>query len=127
MELIIDTSVLVDSLRGSTQSAEYLGQIRRTGHPVIHPVVEAELVAGARNRRELKLVERMLSRFDRVELDAIDARLSLRLLKRHRLSDGVSWEDCLLAATGLRRGAVLVTLNCKHFRAFRGLRVQDPY
>jgi hypothetical protein len=40
---------------------------------------------------------------------------------------GVGWPDCLIAATCIRLGLPLVTLNDKHFRAIRGLRVVRPY
>jgi tRNA(fMet)-specific endonuclease VapC len=126
-DLLIDTSLLVDSLRASPASVEFFGDVRGTYRLLLHPVVEAELIAGARDRRELRLVERLLARFESLALESIDARTSLRLLRRHRLADGVSWEDCLLAASALRLDTPLATLNDKHFRAFRGLGVIRPY
>jgi predicted nucleic acid-binding protein len=126
-DLIIDTSVLVDVLRDVDAGADFLLASRRMHRLVVHPVVEAELIAGARNRSELKLVAKLLDRFESVPLATIDARTSLRLLRAHRLSHRVSWEDCLLAATALRREAPIATLNDKHFRAFRGLDVLRPY
>jgi predicted nucleic acid-binding protein len=125
--LVIDTSILIDVLRASPDSEAFLSNARRTRGLVVHPVVEAELIAGTRNRSELKQVQRLLARFDSLPLEAIDARTSLRLLSRHRLTSGVSWEDCLLAATALRTKAPVATLNDKHFRAFRGLEVVRPY
>src|SRR5206468_2460788 len=104
----------------------FLVEARRTRRPVVHPVVEAELIAGARDRSELKQVTRLLARFEALPLEPIDARTSLRLLGRHRLSGGVSWEDCLLAATALRTDTPIATLNDKHFRVFRGLEVIRP-
>lgn len=126
-DLLIDTSLLIDSLRASPASTLFFAQVRRSHRPVIHPVVEAELIAGARDRREMRMVVRLLERFEPLPLEPVDARTSLRLLRRHRLSHGMSWEDCLLAATALRLKASLGTLNDKHFRAFRGLRVVRPY
>ncbi|MCC6322652.1 MAG: PIN domain-containing protein [Phycisphaerales bacterium] len=126
-DLLIDTSLFIDSLRASPASTLFFAEVRRTYRPVVHPVVEAELLAGARNRRELRMVERLLNRFESLPLESVDARSSLRLLRRHRLSHGMSWEDCLLAATALRLKVALGTLNDRHFRAFRGLRVVRPY
>lgn len=125
--LLIDTSVLVDALRASTQSEDFIVDARRTDQLVVHPVVEAELLAGARDRAELRQVSRLLARFEQIALEHIDVRTSLRLLARHRLAGGVSWEDCLLAATALRSRTPIATLNDKHFRVFRGLRVVRPY
>jgi len=126
-DLVVDTSVLVDSLRASVRSAAFLVDARRSHRLVVHPVVEAELIAGARDKDDLRHVLRLLARFETLTLEPIDARRSLALLRRHRLADGASWEDCLLAATALRRSTPLATLNEKHFRVFRGLRVVRPY
>lgn len=125
--VLIDTSLLVDVLRASSSAATYLSDLRATSEPRVHPVVEAELVAGARNRSELRQVSKLLDRFRPMEMHLDDVRVSLRLLQRHRLSDGVSWEDCLLAATAIREGVGVVTLNDKHFRVFSRLRVLRPY
>lgn len=126
-DLIIDTSVLVDVLRDVDAGSDFLLTARRMYRLVVHPVVEAELIAGARNRSELKLVAKLLDRFESIPLATIDARTSLRLLRAHRLTHSVSWEDCLLAATALRRETPVATLNDKHFRAFRALEVLRPY
>ncbi|CAG1010954.1 Ribonuclease VapC10 [Phycisphaerales bacterium] len=126
-DLVIDTSLLVDALRGVEASEDFLVTARRSGRPVVHPVVEAELIVGARGRGELKQVLKLLARFESLAMEPIDARTSLRLLGRHRLGGGVSWEDCLLAATALRLSVPLATLNDKHFRVFRGLEVVRPY
>ncbi len=47
--------------------------------------------------------------------------------KRYSLSHGVGWPDCLIAATALRLGLPVVTLNDKRFKVFKGLRVVRPY
>ena len=46
---------------------------------------------------------------------------------RLNLSHGIGWPDCLIGATALRLRVAVVTLNDKHFKAIRGLRVVRPY
>jgi predicted nucleic acid-binding protein len=43
------------------------------------------------------------------------------------LSTRLGWPDCLIAAAALRLDLPLVTLNDKHFKPIRGLRVVRPY
>ncbi|HVU63084.1 MAG TPA: PIN domain-containing protein [Phycisphaerales bacterium] len=91
------------------------------------PAAEAEVIAGARNRRDLRDLSEVLDRFDRVRVVPGDFDHCVAFAKRHTLSHGVGWPDCLIAATALRLALPVVTLNDRHFRLFRGLRVVRPY
>jgi predicted nucleic acid-binding protein len=52
---------------------------------------------------------------------------ALNLYRQFRLSHGVDWPDCQIAATASRLDVEVVTTNLKHFNAFPGLRVARPY
>jgi predicted nucleic acid-binding protein len=52
---------------------------------------------------------------------------ALSFLSQHRLSAGIGFLDCLLAATAIENGLVLATVNDKHFRPLSGLKVERPY
>jgi predicted nucleic acid-binding protein len=52
---------------------------------------------------------------------------ALDLFKKYRLSHGVDWPDCQIAATARRLGLEVYTQNLKHFAAFPGLRVVRAY
>ena len=93
----------------------------------MHAVTSAELASGARGARELRVVDALIGSCEVVIPDAHDISRSLTLLRRHRLADGVEWNDCIIAATCLRLGVAVATLNDKHFRPFRGLTVARPY
>lgn len=58
------------------------------------------------------------------ESDCSDA---LNFLRRFRLSHGVGWHDCLIAATCLRKRLPVATLNDKHFSVFDDLEIVRPY
>jgi predicted nucleic acid-binding protein len=51
----------------------------------------------------------------------------LDLLAGFRLSHGVGWPDCLIAATAIRLGRPVATTNVKHFTPFPNLQVIRPY
>ena len=59
--------------------------------------------------------------------DEADGLAALDLYRHFRLSHGVDWPDCQIAATALRLGVEVYTQNVKHFTAFPGLRVVRPY
>lgn len=95
--------------------------------PTTHLMVAAELFAGARDKNEQKQIESFLRSFVVVSPDESDGPASLELFKEYRLSHGVDWPDCQIAATALRLRMQVDTLNLKHFAAFPGLSAVQPY
>lgn len=124
---IIDSSILIDCLRGRSEAVAFV-TARSTGtRPTTHLLVAAELLAGARDKNELALIDSFLAAFDLELPTESDGLSALDMYRRHRLSHGVDWPDCQIAATALRLGAEIFTQNVKHFTAFPGLRVVRAY
>jgi predicted nucleic acid-binding protein len=90
-------------------------------------MVAAELLAGARDKREQNVVDSFLTPFQLVSPTDAGAMSALNLLRQFRLSHGVDWPDCLIAASALRLGVDVYTQNIKHFAAFPGLRAVRAY
>lgn len=128
-DVILDSSIVIDYLRGHTLAGGYLNELDQQPHTTLfaHAVTIAEVLSGARNRHELLLLDQVLSRFTFLAPDHNDHLLSITLLKQHRLGSGVGWLDCLLAATSLRLSIPVATLNVKHFKVFSQLQVIKPY
>lgn len=124
---IIDSSVLIDCLRGRPDAVAFLASLTSHGPAVTHVMVAAELLAGARDQREQTVIDSFLSRLQVVSPDEADGRAALDLYRKYHLSHGVDWPDCQIAATALRLGAEVYTQNVKHFAAFAGLRVVRAY
>ncbi len=124
---ILDSSVLIDCLRGHAGAVAFLAAQGAAGKPVTHLMVAAELLAGARDKREQGVIESFLDLFTMVPPVESDALTALDLYKRYRLSHGVDWPDCQIAATALRLGVEVHTQNVKHFAAFPGLRAVRAY
>lgn len=124
---LIDSSVLIDCLRGRPQAVAFLAAHTAAARPVTHLIVAAELLAGARDKREVVVIDAFLDGFDLVVPTTSDGLVALALFRDYRLSHGVDWPDCQIAATALRLGVPIHTLNVKHFAAFAGLRVDRPY
>jgi hypothetical protein len=86
-----------------------------------------ELVAGCRNRKELKTVETLLSMFGVVWPEASEFALAYKILTNHRLANAISIPDCLISAMSLTRNAKLFTFNTKHFQLIDGITIEQPY
>lgn len=125
--LVIETSVLVDYRRNVPTAIEYVNALVDGQIAFAHPVSAAELIVGARNKIDLAELLNYLSSFRRLTVKSSDLEHCLHLVAQHRLSHGIGWPDCLIAATCIRLDLPLVTLNDKHFKPIRGLRVVRPY
>jgi predicted nucleic acid-binding protein len=124
---IIDTCILIDCLRGRTDSTKFLIALAAQQIPTTHVIVVAELLAGARNKREQDAIDLFLGRFTTISPDAGDGFVALQLYRRFHLSHGVDWPDCQIAATAIRLNADVYTQNLKHFEAFPGMRAVRAY
>jgi predicted nucleic acid-binding protein len=126
-DTVIDSTIVIDYLRGKPDAVAYLDSLRAAGPLVTHVVVVAEVLTGARDRREQAVIDSLLSAFRVVYPDEQDARTAIDLLRQYRPSHGVGWLDCLIGSTSVRQGLSLATLNTKHFAIIPGLRVVRPY
>ncbi len=86
-----------------------------------------ELVSGCRNQADLKRIQTFLTQFPVTWPEAQESQLAYDLLIEHRLRDGLTIPDALIAAMALTRAATLYTFNLKHFSPIRGLQVATPY
>ena len=124
---LIDSSVLIDCLRGRPEAIAFLAARAAASRPSTHLIVAAELLAGARDKRELAVLDAFLSRFTLAVPIESDGLAALALYRDYRLSHGVDWPDCQIAATALRLGVGVYTQNVKHFAAFAGMTVERAY
>jgi len=124
--VVVDTSVLVDHLRGDARARKVLLAAREDGDDLAASVLtRTELLAGVRSRerRELEALFTVLRWVD-VDREIADRAggLANRYLASHRDIDTV---DYVIAATAEALGAHLLTKNVKHFPMIAGLR--PPY
>jgi predicted nucleic acid-binding protein len=69
---IIDSSVLIDCLRGRAGAVAVLNSLMAAGIPSTHVIVAAELLAGARDKREQAMIESFLKSFQLVSPNEAD-------------------------------------------------------
>lgn len=126
-EPVIDTSILIDYMRGHTAATAWLDATRLSVGLFTHAIVAAELLKGARDRREQQHIDRFLTRFTVLPATDADSLAGVDLVRQFHLSHSVGVLDCLIAATCVRLGAPVATINSKHFIPIPGLVVVRPY
>jgi len=76
---IFDSSILIDCLRGSAHAVSFLAAQSAIARPRTHPLVAAELLAGARDGNELELIDSFVQTFDLALPDEADGLAALDL------------------------------------------------
>lgn len=120
---VVDTSVLIDVLRGNETAAEWLTALDAV--PLCSEVTRVEVLQGVRSV-ERAPTERLLQSLRWVTVDEGVSRsagdLGRRFGRSHR---GIGVTDLIIAATCIDTGANLATMNVRHFPMFDGL--APPY
>lgn len=120
--ILVDTDVLVWSLRGSEPARAWLRGAREREPLAISVVSIAELTGGMRSA-ERDRVWSLLAALRPEPVTEVIARRAGELRREYRASHGaISTPDYLIAGTADVLGARLATLNTRHFPMFKGLR-----
>ena len=126
VDLVVDTDVLIDALRGDNRARAWLATIEPQvlGIPVL---VWMEILLGVRDKREQQVVSQELARYVILHLESSDSQNAQQWFGRFHLSHGIGIMDCLIAAIAVRVGKPFYTFNLKHFQVIPGLDARAPY
>lgn len=116
MRLLLDTTVLIDALRGRP-AAERVRALRDAVTPPWICAVNIEEVVRGSTDEERGLVLRFLDGFRLAPLGRAEGQLAGRWRRDHaRKGITLSQADCLIAAAAVGVGARLASGNPKHFQ-----------
>jgi len=120
---LLDTSVLIDVLRGSQPAIAWLTGLGEV--PVCSEVTRAEVLRGLRSAERTR-TERLFAALRWVSVDELVSRRAGELGRQYRRSHaGLSIADLLIAATAELHSADLATANVRHYPMFADL--SRPY
>jgi predicted nucleic acid-binding protein len=125
MTALVDTSVLIDYLRGHAGAATVLEQERASARLHASEITRLEVLAGMRGGEEDEtrlLLSTLVFHPVDAEVSEAAGALGRQWLPSHHTIDGA---DLAIAATAIRNGLELLTRNVRHFPMFDGLR--PPY
>ncbi len=123
MTVVLDTSVLVDLLRGHEPAGEFVESL--TSVPVCSEITRVEVLRGLRSSERSRTND-LFDELRWISLDAAIGRRAGNLGRTWRGSHpGLSSADLVIAATAEHVGGELATGNVRHFPMFEGL--APPY
>lgn len=123
---VLDTSILIDYLRGFAPAQDWLDQ-QRDQIMVITPIVWMEVVQGASNKKKQSMALNFLRNFPLEHTQKVDDEWAMEQVAALSLSSGVRFPDALIASVAKRLEVPLYTQNLKHYVALPGLTVKAPY
>lgn len=124
MILLLDTTVLIDVLRGQENRRALLAKLIEAGHALATAAINiGEVYAGVRPGEEM-LTEALLSNLECFPLTAKIARRAGSLKSEWaRKGKTLTLADMIVAATAMEHSSVVMTDNRKDFRLIRGLEI----
>ncbi len=123
MNLVVDSSILIDHLRGGSAWEKVLSKSEKELSLFIPTIVIFELFAGQSSRDPSILIKihQILANFQRIELDERIAKTAGELFRD--FDKHIQFQDYIIAASALSMNAQVVTLNTKHFEKISGIEV----
>lgn len=122
MNFVLDTSVLIDHLRGGNVFKEFSDEIEEYSTQLFLPtIVLFELFSGtsSKNSNIVTKIYQLTRDFERMALNEEIAKKAGELYRD--VTKELEVPDYIVAASALSIGATVVTLNKKHFEQIQNL------
>ena len=114
---MVDTNILIELYRANPLARAWL---KNQSDLAIASVVALELMDGAHGKQGQRDCQKLIDAFQIVFLTTPDQQWALTKLVEYRLSNGISWADCLIASVAYRLQVPLYTRNAKDFTPLLG-------
>jgi predicted nucleic acid-binding protein len=123
---LVDTDILIDLSAGVSQAVDTLKALDAEFTVAVSTITIMELIAGCRNKTELRNTEKLIERFEVCPLNEHVSTMAVGLVKKYRLSHGLLLPDAFIAATALANDIPLASKNQRDYRFISGLNLL-PY
>jgi len=112
--LLCDSCVIIDFMNGRSQELDEL--INNGTILFINSIIEMELIQGARDKKELRIIENKLHGFRLLNMQQDIFDLATELVRNYRLSHNLALPDAIIGATAIFYQMPLFTYNRKDFK-----------
>ncbi len=125
MKIVVDTSILIDYLRGGKRGVRFIGEIEGDDDSELFlpTIVVFELFSDQSTKSPIVVTKilNLLKFFQRIELTEEIARQAGQLFRDTKKTFQVP--DYIIAASALQMNAVVATLNTKHFEQIPNINI----
>ncbi len=121
--LLCDTCTIIDFINGRKQNLPDL--LAQDVKLFINSIIEMELLQGARDKNELRVIEKKLRSFRLVAMQQEIFDLATEYVRTYRLSHGLALPDAIIGATAIYYRIPLFTYNTKDFKFLPEIELAD--
>jgi tRNA(fMet)-specific endonuclease VapC len=122
--ILCDTNIFIEIYRGNNDIIQIFKTIGQE-NVAISDVSCAELLYGARNKKELQAIRKDIDKLTVLPIQTNISKMTVELVEKYSLSHKLSLPDALIAATSICHNIDLYTLNLKDFRFIKKVRLFD--
>ncbi|MDP3150185.1 MAG: type II toxin-antitoxin system VapC family toxin [Ignavibacteria bacterium] len=123
--LLIDSDILIDFIRGYKPAYSFFEKNKRI--VFISILSKFEIIAGAKDQNKIIKLEEFLSNFSVLTLSNEIIESAYEIFKTSFLTNNMSANDALIAATSIYFKFPLVSRNKKHYSKIEKLELIVPY
>ncbi len=113
--ILCDTNIIIEVYKGNQAIIDFLENVGQA-NIAISDVTCAELLFGARNKKELQIIKKDLKKLVVYAINEEISKSAILLIEKYTLSNKLNLPDALIAATALYHDINLYTLNKKDFK-----------
>ncbi len=123
MNIVVDTNILIDHLRGGDAWEKNIAILPHSAVLILPSVILCELYSGKSSADQANAgkITRLLSFFQIADMNTAIAKRAGTIYRD--ISQTLDVPDYIIAATALELGAPVLTANKKHFRQVPGLQL----
>jgi predicted nucleic acid-binding protein len=119
--ILVDTSVLVNVQKEIKKTSDLF--VKYQDRILISRMTAYELIYGSRNKREKELNKKFIENIEVFEINEAISIQSYNILDKYGLATKFGIIDAVIAATAIVNKYPLWTLNKKHFRKIKRLKL----
>jgi tRNA(fMet)-specific endonuclease VapC len=112
--LLCDTCTIIDFINGRSETLHDL--LAKDVKLFVNSIIEMELLQGARNKNELRVIEKKLRSFRLVMMQQEIFDLATDYVRTYRLSHSLALPDAVIGATAIYYQIPFYTYNTKDFK-----------
>jgi len=113
--VLCDTNIFIEVYKDNPSIITALKSIGQV-NIAISDVTRAELLYGARNKLEHKIIKQDLEKLFILPISSAISAYAVNLIEQYTLSHNLNLPDALIAATAIIHNIELYTINLKDFR-----------
>lgn len=123
MNVVVDTSILIDHLRGGTKWDFFLKTTSSESEVFIPTIVIFELFGGQSSKRVSvrESIEKIVIKLEILDLNSKIAKKAGELYRE--IGKHIGTQDYVIAASALEINGAVLTLNTKHFEKIPNLQI----